>query len=193
MGVFTLLTVSLAVLAIAPLLMPPGYSVLIHSVSESAAQGLEDGWVARLGFVAFGVAVLALVARAPAYWGRWARLAHSGFAVSMIAAAIFSHAPWDGSASDPTEDMLHSAASFGVGLSFTVGVLLVTLRRVRGISGRRVFDWMAIAAGIVIPLAMANVGQAGLVQRLMFLIAFVWYGLETARPTRSGYHLGSDR
>lgn len=60
-----LLGLALLALALAPLLLPAGYSVITHSVSESAAQGLEGGWLARSGLVMFGVAVVFLVIAAP--------------------------------------------------------------------------------------------------------------------------------
>jgi len=173
------LLAALSALALAPLLMPDSYSVLGHSVSESAAQGVDGAWLARLGFLLFGFAVLSLVFNPGSTWGRWGRRAHGGFGVSMIAAAAFSHGSWDGSAFDEFEDLLHSAASFGVGLFFTVGVVLVAVRRVDAPRWWRVVDGVALAAALVIPLLMANVEASGLVQRIMFLVAFLWYGLET--------------
>jgi hypothetical protein len=38
-----------------------------------------------------------------------------------------------------------------------------------------------VAAALVIPLLMANVDESGLLQRIMFLVALLWYGLETVR------------
>jgi hypothetical protein len=180
-AVTIVLLAALAALALAPLLMPDSYSVLGHSVSESAAQGVDGAWLARLGFLLFGFAVLSLAFTPGSTWGRWGRRAHAGFGVSMIAAAVFSHGPWDGSAFDEVEDLLHSAASFGVGLFFTVGVVLVAVRRVDARGWLRIIDGVALAAALVIPLLMANVDESGLVQRIMFLVAFLWYGLETVR------------
>ena len=176
-----LLLAAMAALALAPLLMPDSYSVGAHSVSESAAQGVDGAWLARLGFLLFGFAVISLAFAPGSTWGRWGRRAHAGFGVSMIAAAVFSHGPWDGSAFDELEDLLHSAASFGVGLFFTVGVLLVATRRAEAPGWLRIVDGIALAAAVAIPLLMANVDGSGLVQRVMFLVAFLWYGLETVR------------
>lgn len=112
--------------------MPVDYSVFTHSVSKSAAQGVQGAWLARFGFVVFGIAVLGLAVRTAPYWRLWSRLAHVGFGISMIAVAVFSHAPWDGSPYDQTVDLFHSVASFGVGLSFIIGVVIVSLGRPRG-------------------------------------------------------------
>ena len=48
---------------------------------ESAAQGLAGAWVARLGFVAFGLAVLWLAAGAAPGCGRGAVSMHAAFGV----------------------------------------------------------------------------------------------------------------
>jgi hypothetical protein len=182
-AMIVLLLAAMAALALAPLLMPDSYSVLGHSVSESAAQGVDGAWLARLGFLLFGLAALSLAFTPGSTWGRWGRRAHAGFGVAMIAAAVFSHGPWDGSSFDEFEDLLHSAASFGVGLFFTVGVALVGVRRVDAPGWLRIVDGVAVAAALVIPLLMANVDQSGLLQRIMFLVALLWYGLETVRAT----------
>lgn len=170
------LATSVVAFALAPLLMPADYSVITHSVSESAAQGVEGAWLARAGLILFGVGVIILSLRPLQLWSLWARLAHTGFGVSIMATAVFSHAPWDGSPYNSFEDFLHSAASFGVGMTFTIGVALVFLTR-RAVS-TRVFDLVALAAALAIPLLMPRVDAAGLAQRAMFLIAFLWYGKE---------------
>lgn len=59
-GVIALLVVSAAALVLAPAFMPAGYDWVRHTTSESAAQGLAGAWVARLGFVAFGLAASAI-------------------------------------------------------------------------------------------------------------------------------------
>lgn len=61
-GVIALLVLSAAALAVAPAFTPAGYDFVRHTTSESAAQGLAGAWVARLGFVVFGLAVLWLAA-----------------------------------------------------------------------------------------------------------------------------------
>lgn len=68
-GVLGLLAASLIALAVAPLSLGEGYSVLRHTTSESAGQGVEHAWVARTGFVLFGLAVVPLVVFLRPYWG----------------------------------------------------------------------------------------------------------------------------
>jgi hypothetical protein len=184
--VVTLLLASVAAVAIAPLLMPESYSVIEHSVSESAAQGVEGAWLARLGFLLLGFAVLASAGIAGTRWGVWGRIAHRIYGVSMVGAAAFSHMPWHDVPYDTFEDFLHSVAASGMGFAFTAGVLIVTFRRSRNAVGARAFDWSAIAAALVIPMVMFNVtGIAGLVQRVMFGIGYLWYGMEAIRSGRA--------
>ncbi len=184
--VVAMLLASVVAVAIAPTLMPDSYSVVEHSVSESAAQGVEGAWLARLGFLLLGFAVLASAGIAGTRWGVWGRIAHRTYGVSMVGAAAFSHMPWLDVRYDAFEDFLHSVAASGMGFAFTAGVLIVTFRRSRNAVGARAFDWVAIAAAMVIPMVMFNItGVAGLVQRVMFGIGYLWYGLEAIRSGRA--------
>jgi hypothetical protein len=183
--VLLLLVGSVVSVLFAPLLMPASYSIVEHSISESAAQGVEGAWLARLGFMMFGLAVLLLASIAGDRWGIWGRIAHRVWGVSMIGAAVFSHMPWLDTPYDAFEDTLHSIASFAVGMSFIVGVLLVTFRRGPGAGPVRAFDWIAIGIALVVPLVMFNLTDvAGVVQRVMFAVAYTWYGLEGLRLAR---------
>ena len=184
-AVVAMLLASVAAVAIAPMLMPESYSVVEHSISESAAQGVQDAWLARLGFLLLGFAVLTSTSIAGERWGVRGRLAHRIYGVSMMGVAAFAHMPWEHVPYDAFEDLLHSVAAYGIGFAFTAGVLIVTFRRVPGMWSARVFDWIAIAAAFVIPMVMFNVnGVAGLVQRIMFGIGYLWYGTEAIRSGR---------
>ncbi len=191
-GVIALLVVSAVALAVAPVLMPAGYDWVAHTTSESAAQGVAGAWVARLGFVAFGLAVLWLAAGAAPRWGRGAVWMHAAFGVCMVATAAFSARPWwEGAAFDPVEDLLHSVTATAMGFAFVFGVMLRFAQRWFGggsgggasaggvpTGGRRAaaFDVVAVVAASVIPLVMVfHADAAGLVQRLMFAVAYVWY------------------
>jgi hypothetical protein len=180
--VLALLAASVGGLAIAPLLMPGSYSVIEHAVSESAAQGVPWAWVARLGFLLLGAAVLVTASLAGARWGIWGRAAHRVYGIAMILAAVFSNRPWQDVPFDPFEDLLHSIAASTMGVAFTLGVLVVALRRGREERGARLFDLCAIVAAVAIPTLMFSVpGIAGLVQRVMFAIGYAWYGMEALR------------
>jgi hypothetical protein len=128
----------------------------------------------------FGLTVLWLLVASDQVWGRWGALMHGSFGVFMVAASTFAHRPWDpGLPFDSTEDMLHSIAATAMGFAFAIGVVAVTIHRRPRPVLRRLYDLAAISASVALPLAMAAwVGQAGALQRLMFTIAYVWYGAE---------------
>ena len=158
--------------------MPDTYSWMANTTSESAAQGVPGAWVARLGFVLFGTAVACLAALKHREWGFAGALLHGGFGFLMLSAALFSHKPFErGVTFDVFEDTLHSIAATGIGFAFAFGVVAVGLRR-----GLRLLDVLALVASVVLPLAMVILTDySGVLQRTMFLIAFVYYGIESRR------------
>ncbi|MBE0409633.1 MAG: DUF998 domain-containing protein [Anaerolineales bacterium] len=180
-AVVLVLVFSFGSLLAAPLLMPDSYHWIEHTTSHSAAQGVEGAWLARLGFLLLGLAVIWLAAIRKANWPRAAVWMHAAFGVFMVATAAFSVRPWiEGLPFDPIEDALHSFTATAMGFAFAFGVLARWLRRQREDRLSRLLDIVALAASVGIPLIMvyqADIG--GLVQRLMFLIAYIWYGRES--------------
>jgi len=179
-AVIPLLALSALLVVVAARAMPPGYSWLALSISESAAQGLEHAWIARLGFVCFGLGVVMLSIAARALWPRLTYWCNLLFALAMFAAAAFSHAPWlAGVAADGFEDFLHSIAATGMGFAYCLGVVARFLRRPRGALVGRTLDVVALTVAVVLPLLLAAASEyAGLVQRIMFGVAYIWFGRE---------------
>jgi putative copper export protein len=184
--VLTGLAASAVALASAPALMPPGYSWVSHTTSESAAQGVQGAWLARIGFVLLGLSVVLLAMIRRQRWGPWATALHASFGALLIAVAAFSHRPWmAGEDVDRVEDILHSIAATAMGFAFVGGVVVTTLRRSRGDAWPRAFDIMAVTASVAIPLGMAALPDIeGVLQRLMFVVAYAWYAAEAVRATR---------
>lgn len=182
-----LLAIAAASLLAAPVFMPASYSWLAHTTSESGAQGVAYAWVARLGFLAFGLAVLWLAAVSRTVWANAALWRHVAFGVFMTATAAFSHRAWIATAAfDPIEDALHSFTATAMGFAFALGVLARLLQRARRNEPGRAFDAVALAAATALPLLMAGLpNMDGLLQRLMFLVAYVWCAREVQRS-----HLG---
>lgn len=178
--VIGLLLLSAVALGVAPLLMPANYSSVANTTSESAAQGVEYAWVARLGFLAFGLAVLWLAATLRGAWARSVQWLHTAFGVLMTATAAFSHRPWvAGAQFDPVEDALHSFTATAMGFAFSFGVLARLLQRGRQGEPGRALDAVALATATVIPLLIArSTGLDGVTQRLMFLVGYLWYARE---------------
>ena len=92
--VVLLLAASAICILAAPLAMPDSYSWRSNAISESATQRLDAAWIARLGFLLFGCAVLWLAAFLRSGWARGAYWMHVVFAICMIGTAAFSHKPW---------------------------------------------------------------------------------------------------
>jgi hypothetical protein len=168
---------SAAAVATAPVLMPASYSWLSNTTSESAAQGISGAWLARLGFLSFGLSVMALAFVRTRQWGRWSTALHYAFGTFMAAAAAFSTRPWNGTSYDRTEDALHSVAATAMGFAFAAGVVAAAVHRGRRARiGGLVLDVVAVAASVVVPLAMSAWPAAdGALQRFMFAVAYVWY------------------
>ena len=188
LGILTLLLLSATAIAVAPLAMPEGYSWISNAISESAAQGQERAWVARLGFLLYGFAVLWLVLLARGIWGRWGSFFLGTFGVMMLSTAAFSHKPWQtGVAYDAFEDLLHSITATGMGLAFAIGVVAVSIRRGARWETARILDFLAVGASFTLPLGMsAWPAVGGALQRLLFLIAYIWFATETSRRSTSG-------
>jgi hypothetical protein len=67
-----------------------------------------------------------------------------------------------------------------MGFAFAFGVVATVLSRAKGVGRLRMHDILAVAASVLIPLGMIAVPEVdGLLQRLMFAIAFAWFALET--------------
>jgi hypothetical protein len=148
-----------------------------------------------MGFVAFGAAVLCLTFQVQGLWGAAGRVLHALFGALMIGAAAFSSRSWVVEAPfDQTEDLLHSIAASGMGVAFAFGVASVSVYRIRARGERRVrlLDLVAVTSSVVIPMSMLGIEQlAGLLQRVMFLTAYVWYANEA--PWRSRAALDQDQ
>jgi hypothetical protein len=179
-AVLLLLAASAVALAAAPLALDSSYSWTRHTTSEAAGQGVDGAWVARLGFLLFGFAVLLLTRLAGKRWGFRATLLLGSFGVLMIATAAFSHRHWlPGVPYDSTEDALHSFTATAMGFAFAPGVLAVAIEHRAETDRWRLLDVIALAASVAIPLAMSQSAEyAGGLQRAMFLIAYIWYANE---------------
>jgi hypothetical protein len=175
------LALSAAALLAAPTLMPPSYSWVTHTTSESAAQGVTGAWLARSGFVLFAVAVAIVCVLTRRQWGPATAL-HLIFATMMALAAVYSSRPWDPSLPfDVVEDVLHSVAATAMGFAFAIGVFAAAVRR-----RFSALDAMAIAASVVLPLAMTlATAPAGALQRARFATAYGWYATEAVRSVRT--------
>ena len=171
------LAASALALALAPLALDPSYDWIRHTTSESGGQGVDGAWVARTGFLLFGLTVLHIAHQNRTAWGTLAAACHRFFGIAMIAVAVYSLRSWQSTvAYDETEDLLHSMAATAMGFAFAFGVVTVAIGQLRQGKSARLLDWVAVAASVALPLGMLERPSiAGLLQRLMFSIAYLWY------------------
>ncbi len=185
-GALVLLGASAVALALAPLVLDSSYSWVVHTTSEAGGQGVNGAWLARLGFLLFGLAVIWLAHAEARSWHQPATALHVAFGTCLIGVAAFSLRSWQaGTPYDRTEDMLHSVLATVMGFAFALGVGAVAWqddRRTR----RRAFDVFAVTASVVVPIAMTvSSDSAGALQRVMFAVAYLWYGIEALSGLRS--------
>lgn len=175
------LGLSLLMLALSPLALPETYSWVRLGTSEAAAQGVTGAWVARAGFVLFGLAVLGICVLRHRTWQPLATALHACFGVGMVMVAVYSHAPWvAGVPYVELEDQLHSVFASVVGFSFIAGVATVLVTRRPRSRSTVIGDGAAIVIASTVPLLMDS-SYWGVLQRLLFLTAAVWYAAEVRR------------
>ncbi len=181
LGLVAGLGAAMLLLALAPLALPASYSWVELGTSESAAQGVPGAWVARTGFVAFGLSVLGIAVLRHTAWRPAATALHGLFGVSMMMVAVYSHAPWEpGVPYVAQEDLLHSVAASVVGFAFIAGVLVTLVSRRPRTAIALTGDVTALVVAAAVPLFMDS-GIWGVLQRLMFLTAASWYAAEAWR------------
>lgn len=174
------LAAALVCLGAAPLLLPDSYDWIHNGVSESAAQGISGAWLARLGFVLFGLAVITLSLIVRTTWTVIATGAHLVFGISMLGVAAFSTRPWTPNvAFDRTEDQIHSVFATTMGFAFIGGVVAVMIVHLRRGATGWPGDVVALVVATSVPLAMSS-EIWGVLQRCMFLTAALWYAREAA-------------
>lgn len=169
-GVYTIVLA----IVVGPFLAPSQFNWVEHTTSQQAGQMMSGAWLMRIGFMGFGLGILFDVhVRLRA--GEWQNSLFWVFGLSMVLVAVFSHRPIDPSlVYDATDDWLHSFFATLMGFAFGFGVAwrMAFMRKRRDL----VFCAVAAAASIVLPLAMWQLpNYAGLLQRLMFLISFIWF------------------
>ncbi len=171
---------SAILVAAAPFCMPASYSWVEHTTSEAGARGVNQAWIAGTGFVLWGSGVLALAVCRPRNWNIIATLFLGAFGLLMIGAGAFSTRSWvPGAAYGEREDLLHSICATGMGFAFAFGLVAVVVGRGRHGEPLRWLDVVAIGSAGAIPAASGALPDAaGLLQRIMFVVAYAWYGRE---------------
>jgi MFS family permease len=161
-------------------LSTPGYSLVRDSVSSLALTSI--GWLQSICFLAMGLLLEIFVAglffnlrRAWAFYAGIVLLALCGFVLLLIAAF---HMDASG-ASRTIAGIIHTIASYGLGLLFPIAILSLTPSLKSTPNWKNIFVYTLIAGIIAFGLIIGaffteQTGWFGLYERLIILNALVW-------------------
>lgn len=169
--------------AFAPLVVAEDYDWVRNSISESAAQGVEGAWLARSGFLLFGLAVWLVAQQGVGRRPKPAIVALRVVAAGLVVVAAFSARPWRRDVEfDRVEDTLHAVGASTIGVAITIAALVMALAVPDRAASARGGDAVMVLASVGLPVAMtAWSGAAGLLQRLMFAVALLWFAADARR------------
>ncbi len=175
-----MLGISVLLFLAASAVMPPGYSFVRNTISESAAQGVPRAWIGRVGFVTFGLGVLLSCLTCRASWNPASSLLLAAFGMLMLLAAFAATRPWvSGQEFDEREARCHSVAASAAGVAYALGLAVLLIVSRSGSRGMWLLTAVALVSGAVVPLAMmARPNWAGILQRTMFAISYLWFASE---------------
>lgn len=167
-------TAAIAVLT-APLALPPDYSPLLHSVSESAAQQEPGAWLGRLGLLVSGLSVLLVCVIRARVWGVIATTSFALFGLFWALTAVFSTGSWDPSIPrEGLEQTLHSVFATAMAVVVVGGLIRAFARGVP--TPWRIATLVFVAAATFLPLAALLLPDVdGALQRVMFVVAYAWF------------------
>lgn len=187
-----LIALSVNLIAIAPLLLGPDYDPVRHSISESAAQQTPMAWAARLGLFLSGLGVLAAVIVRARSWGIAATIAMTLFGLFWSATAVFSTRSWiTMQPFDELEDALHSVLATSMAV-IVVGAIALQFVQPPLSTARRLGAGCLLLASSLMPLAAVLLPEtAGVWQRIMFAVAYAWFGAELITTLRRPVQVGS--
>ena len=166
-------------MVLAPLMLDASYSPVANSISESAAQLTDGAWLARFALAFAGMGVLATVQVKARRWPAATIIAYGLFGAFWILTAVFSMRSWiAGAPFEPVEDALHSFFASAMGV-VVVGALARASTSWKGRSRIAVLALLLTSASTLLPLAgLLCPDAAGLFQRAMFLVAYVYFVFE---------------
>ena len=166
-----------ALLAAAHLLAPDGYWVASDTLADLGAQGVDNAWVSRAGFIGFGVLLawhysgdLVLVRRP---WTQAVLLLLYGSTIALT--GVFSTAGPPGMPSSEPESLLHTVFSILAGVCLAAAILMSVSRAHD--SGERsrhltALGLMVLTAGLFVALPEYQ----GVTERFFWLSVLWWVG-----------------
>ncbi len=161
-------------------LTTPGYSLVRDSVSSLALTGI--GWLQSICFLAMGLLLVIFAAglffnirRARGFYAGIVLFALCGF-VLMSIATFHMDAP---GGSRTTAGIIHTIASYGLGLLFPIAILSLAPSFKSTPNWRVIFIYTLIAGALAFALILGALfaeqpGWFGLYERIIILNALVW-------------------
>lgn len=177
--------VSLIMLSLAPLAVAGDYSLFDHTLSESGGQGLPGAWAHRVGVLVAAASVLTMTSLSRAVWSRTTRNLMRVYAVALVGLVVFPESAWDGRPYDQTVAALHTVSGVVGAVAFTLVALSVASTRTADRAKKKLFDVVVAVSVVMIPQVMLFAPGAGVWQRLMVLLGYIWLFLESWRLQRS--------
>lgn len=167
-----------ATLVVAHLLAAPNYSIVSNTLYELGAQTAEFAWIARLGFIGFGVLLawhysgdLVHVQR---FWAQAILLLLYGSSIALT--GMFSTAPIEGGVtfSEP-EAILHSMFAALAGVCLSLSILMSAWQTPSTEDRRRHVFALVFVVGTSVVYALLPEYQ-GISQRLLWAGGLWWLG-----------------
>ncbi len=170
----------IGVIAVAHLFTAPPYAWKIHSISKLAAQATPNAWLMRLGFVGFGLGLLAHIVRLGSNGAARQPVVAlvALYAASVALSGVFSTSPIDAPAPRPWEVSVHRGAATLAAITLG-GAILVSA--VRGRSALARFAHFAAFVLVALLSALFEFGEPGdslvppgIAQRALYLTGLTW-------------------
>ncbi len=155
-----------------PIISFENYSILSNTTSHLGAQKAPFNWIMNGGFIALGIVTIFYGKERTANYPI-AKVLIYVFGISLIGTALFQHRPLTGEEANMIVDAFHSIFATSTGFSFSI-LAIVTYFILIEPKDKALAIALAVIA-ILIPILMQAIpSYQGLLQRLMFILAFTW-------------------
>jgi len=160
-------------------LSTPGYSPVRDSISSLALTPI--GWLQSICFLAMGLLMEILIAgfffnirRARGFYGGIVLLALCGFVLMLIATFHMDHP-----GAPPVDGIIHTIASYGLGLLFPIAILSLTPSLKSDPNWKNIFVYTLVAGVLAFALIIGaffteQTGWFGLYERIIVVNAIIW-------------------
>lgn len=173
-----------AVIITAHFFAPPGYTWTRNTISDIASQGHTRKWIMQAGFIGFGILLAGGLVLKSFTMGRInpADILILIYGLSVLVTGFFCEAPIDKSLAYSVRDAkLHSLFATVGGFSLSLGILWYLLAAASAPERILHLVFLVLITGLSMLFGVAEKGTffigQGVVQRIMYLAAFIWLSL----------------